>query len=296
AILSLGCFLLWALTYRDPRFAIPLWGLYLLVGSLGLRKTMGSISESHRSIFSWGAIALILILSVNQSEELFRRLYAFGPAIDCRIDPEDYLAQRLPSMRAVRGVERKREEAPIKPTLLLLGQEQSYYFDSPVRGTDYFDGPFLAGVAREASDVAAISQRLKGEGVDWVFINRETLEAHPANRLRGLWFTANSEEAVHSIEQVSAGQQPDLDLEKADEFPAFRRMHAWLIRHPGYKEVPLQTAQKQNRPLIEEYRAWLTWPEMQGVTVADLPRSRYSLLVGDPDWRRSDESRKGDKE
>ncbi|MCB9767234.1 MAG: hypothetical protein H6752_03495 [Candidatus Omnitrophica bacterium] len=296
AILSLGCFLLWALTYRDPRFAIPLWGLYLLIGSLGLKKTMGSISESHRPTFSWVAIALILMLSVNQSEELFRRLYAFGPAIDCRIDPEDYLAQRLPSMRAVREVERRREEEPIKPTLLLLGQEQSYYFDSPVRGTDYFDGPFLAGVAKEASDVVAISQRLKGEGIDWVFINRETLEAHPANRLRGLWFTTNSEEAVHSIEQVSAGQQPDLDLEKADEIPAFRRMHAWLIRHPGYKEVSLQTGQQQNRPLVEEYRDWLTWPEMRGVTVADLPRSRYSLLVGDPEWRSSDDSRKGDEE
>ncbi len=277
--LAFGAFLLWGLTYRDPRFAIPLWGYYFLIALLGWSQTLEGIRERFRGRVFGGLVLLLIFLGLSQSEELLKRCYAYGPVIVHRINPEDYLARRLPAMRATREVERLRSGEESKPNLLLLGQEQSYYFDSPVRGTDYFDGPFLANVAREATSVEAISQNIREQGIDWVFINRETLETHPANVVRGLWFTADPEKAVQAIERIGAGEQPSLTLDDGNKIPAFRRMHTWLIRHPGFKEVPLQSTVGKDRPLSEIYRQWMEWPEMKGVSVDDLPRTSYSLLV-----------------
>lgn len=281
ALLALGCFLLWGLTYRDPRFAIPLWGVYLLVASLGVRGLIVADQSPWRGWAGWGFLVVFIALAVSQSEEVFRRLGGFGPVLRLEIDRDDYLSRRLPAMRTTREVERLRREAPTRPNLLLLGQEQSYYFDSPVRGADYFDGPLLARLAREATGVADISERLKADGVEWIFLNRDTLELHPANRVRGWWFVQPTAEGAAAIEAVSRSGDLGRGFELADRSPAFRRMHAWMIRHPGFKEVPLQSAPKRDRALADLYHPWLSWPELEGIKVSDLPTTGYSLLASE---------------
>jgi hypothetical protein len=275
AFVTVSLFLLWALTYRDPRFAIPLWGVYAVVAGVGLSMMVRSNERTGAIVtLRYLLIAFLLLLGLGQSDEIFRRYGKYRDWNSWSKPPDEYLANRLPFHHTVREVEELRRDEPVKPTLLLLGMEQSYYFDSPLRGADYFDAPWLAGLAREASEMEEITRNIRDQGIDWIFINRDTLESNDANVARGALFCLDPAQDEEEIETALKNNLTDIP-----QTPAFRRMHAWLIRHPGYAEVSLRTEPPGRLPVSNYYRAWMDWPELKGMSMEELPRRRYSLLA-----------------
>jgi hypothetical protein len=287
-MLCAGVFILWGLTYRDPRFAIPLWGFLALGAGWGF----GWIARTGEDRLLAGLTLAIVIWGFSQCDEVFLRLHRFRDAIFLSQPLDEYLNRpdRLTVVATIREVEAMRKEAggaDGKPPLLLLGQEQSYYFDSPVRGNDYFDGPELAPLARQSSSAEEISGRIKSMGYKWVWVNRGTLEGNLFNLVRGDIFSASPTAGLTNLTKI-ATEYPG-GLHRADHWlnetgknnAAFRRMHAWLVKHPGFREVPLNTAPEEERPICPLYGAWLTWPEMAGTSAMDLPRRNISLLVAD---------------
>lgn len=284
--LSLSVYLLWALTYRDPRFALPLWGFLALAISVGLTG-LSPLSARVRSAI----LGALLFFGLSQTEETFLRIFRFQDAILWKESPADYVSRpdRIPALATVFEVERKRSviEGEV-PKLLLLGQEQSYYFNSPVVGADYFDGPYLAELARESQSIEEISARLKAKGLEWIWINRGTLEVNAFNLIRGSIFCLPMEQGALRMERIAREfpfgfSEPAIAglLREASQDAAFRRMHAWLIRHPGYREIPLESVPEEPTPISPYYRDCLQWPELKGVPIADLPRSLLTLLVRD---------------
>jgi len=288
SFLCLFLFLLWSLTYRDPRFAIPLWGLLAIGIGVGLQETIlpamrrpGWMARLHVPI-----LFLLLLWGLGQADELFRRKANYAPWIDLRKNPETYLTQRYYLHPTIREVERLRRRQDNRPALLLLGQEQSYYFDSPVRGSDYFDGPWLARVARQSQTVEQMSETIRKEGIDWVLVNRDVLEAAAFNLVRGALFTFDEPEGEAELENLrqndSTGLTPksiERVLNEANRCDPFRRMHAWLILHPGFVEIPLETVTEKSVPVSSFYQGWLGWPELKGVDLTQLPRRGVSLLI-----------------
>ncbi len=294
AVLAMGIFLLWALTYRDPRFAIPLWAILAMGIGLGIEKElrffsqMGSVWASRLGV----AFTVVLVLwGLGQCDEAFLRCLRFSGAILLRHSPDAYLTRpdRLPVVATIREVENLRaRQGEDKPPLLLLGQEQSFYFDSPVCGNDYFDGPELAPLAREATSVEAISSQILAMGYKWIWVNHGTLEGNTFNLFRGDLFTADQKAALVELSRIRDRVQSGLsegELEKlrtsVSANAAFRRMQAWLVRHPGFHEVPLNSVREADRPICPYYGDWLKWEEMRGVTVKDLPRRNISLLIAE---------------
>lgn len=288
AIFCLLLFLLWGLTYRDPRFAIPLWALLALGIGVGLNEILWA-SGSGKAWPRGPRTILILVFlywGVGQCDEVFRRKALFSRWIDLRESPETYLTHRLPLHPTIREVERLRNNHQTKPTLLLLGQEQSYYFDSPVRGTDYFDGPWLAECARESSDLEEMSRRIRERGIEWVLVNRDVLEVNTFNVVRGALFCMDEAVGEKELDRIRREEAdgPSEEcisriLTNANQSATFRRMHAWLIRHPGFEEVRLESVKDKSRPVSPHYQDWLRWPELSGVSVDRLPRGNVSLLV-----------------
>jgi hypothetical protein len=285
---SLLLFLLWGLTYRDPRFAIPLWALAALGIGAGLSGIFGEHGTGETSQRRFRAVFTLALLfwGIGQNDEVLRRVAGVGKWIDLRDSPETYLSHRLPLHPAIREVERLRSERETKPTLLLLGQEQSYYFDSPLRGADYFDGPWLAKCARDATDLEEMSSRIKEMGIDWVFVNRDVLEVNTFNVVRGALFCMDRSDGARELERIRRENPEGLSensisrvLGSAKESDAFRRMHAWLIRHPGFEEIPLESVKEKGVPVSSHYREWLRWPELSGLPIEHLPRKEVSLLV-----------------
>jgi hypothetical protein len=293
ALSSLGVFALWALTYRDPRFAIPLWGFLAVLIGRGFVILFDRWGTEAPSRPVWRVLFWILILvwGVGQTDEVFRRWSGSLSAIYLRESPTDYLTRRLPSYAAIQETGNLRRERGAEESLLLvLGNEQTYYFDSPVVSSDYFDGPWLASLAREASDVEGIGQAIADLGIEWIFINREVLELNAFNRVRGLLFTLPSGEAVDTVRGLKAGGPAGLNNDqleslsaRMDQVAAFRLMHSWLIRHPGFEEVPLRTVDPDPQPFRAVYTPWTGWPELKGVPLADYPSHPYTLLVRKPE-------------
>ncbi|MCG3197811.1 MAG: hypothetical protein GHCLOJNM_02303 [bacterium] len=290
AAIAAGVYLLWALTYRDPRFALPLWGILAMGIGLGLSKQAPARESPRFHHHASSFLSLLIVLwSLMQCEELFSRVGRFSSAILLRKTPDAHLTRpdRIPQVATIREVERMRSAHPGgKPSLLLLGQEQSYYFDSPVRGNDYFDGPLLASIAREASSVEAMSESLRRLGADWIWVHRGTLEGNVFNLVRGFIFCLPAEEGLDAMRELAESNPSGLLdaeawLERATQNEPFRRMHAWLIRHPGYREVPLATVPPGERPICPLAGVMLKRPELKGISAADLPRVSISLLVAD---------------
>jgi len=274
----LGGYLLWGLSYRDPRFALPVWGFAAVLIGSGFPRGSNILRTILLSlVFSWG---------LGQCTGLVVRYAKFSDTVFLRQSPDDYLADRLPAFNAMREVEKMRKANGTAPTLLLLGEEQSYYFDSPLRGGDYFDGPWLARVARESSSLEEMTERIGREGVDWIWINRGTLEGNGLNLIRGYFFCLKEEEGADAIEEFVETKPSGLHnsetlrlLGEAEKCAAYRRMHAWLVHHPGFEERPLASVRTGERPICDQYRGWMDWPEMEGVSATDLPRVPITLLV-----------------
>jgi hypothetical protein len=290
-ILSLSVFLLWGLTYRDPRFAIPLWGFLALLIGRGLSCLCSEeMFMASRRWIAHAITAVVLVWGLGQTDEVFLRTWRFSEAIFLKQPLDTYLTRpdRLPIVTAIREVEAMRKEAgggSGKPPLLLLGQEQSYYFDSPVRGNDYFDGPELAPIAREATSVEEISEKIKALGYKWVWVNRGTLEGNVFNLVRGGLFCLNLTGGVEEMNTLASRNPGELGQDETERLlgdasknESFRQMHTWLVKHPGFKEVPLTSVREEERPICPLYGDWLKWPEMAGVSALDLPRRNVSLL------------------
>ncbi len=291
---ALGVYLLWAFTYRDPRFAIPLWAILAMGIGLGLEKELLVLKQAYPRVagrWGLGVTVVVMVWGLGQCDEAFLRCLRFSDAILLKAPPDDYLKRpaRLPEVATIREVEFFRTKQGIpRPALLLLGQEQSYFFDSPVRGNDYFDGPELAPLARDATSVEAISSHILKMGYQWIWVNRGTLEGNVFNLVRGDLFTSDPDTALLELRRIRESSTGGLSGGVLDDWrktvsgnAAFRRMHAWLVRHPGFREVPLTTVHEEVRPICPYYGDWMQWEEMKGVSVKDLPRKRISLLIAE---------------
>jgi hypothetical protein len=275
---------------------------------LGIEKELLSLRASRSMLM----FCLVLTLwGLGQCEEVFLRCTRFAEGIYLKTHPDTYLTRpdRLPVVATIREVEEMRsKKIPIEgtgtqetaslqggrdwdardcvpPSLLLLGQEQSYYVNSPVVGNDYFDGPELAAIAQSVTSVEGISTYLSQKGYQWIWINRGTLEANLFNLMRGALFTQESSQGLQELEGLKSIYAEGLSEDEirawslqASQNDAFRRMQSWLIRHPGYKEVPLNSVEIEARPICALYRDWMDWQELKGVSVTDLPRKKISLL------------------
>lgn len=292
--LVIGIFFFWALSYRDTRFAIPLWAILAMGIGMGIDKELRFFRQSPEwkaNRLGWGLAVLVVVWGVGQCDEAFLRCFRFSEAILLKDHPDTYLTRpdRLPVVATIREVETLRaREGNSKPPLLLLGQEQSFYFDSPLQGNDYFDGPGLAPLARDATSVVAISSQILKMGYRWIWLNRETLEANGFNLIQGDLFTTDPALALSHLATFRAKEEGGLTPEDLEEWnvsvsenAAFRRMHTWLVCHPGFREVPLNSIPEEDRPLCSFYGDWLKWEEMKGVSVKDLPRRKVSLLVAE---------------
>lgn len=288
--MALSIFLLWALTYRDPRFALPLWGILSMGIGLGLEKEIlgfSALSPRAKKAASTAISVILILWGFGQCQELFSRAVQFADGYLLTKPADAYLSRpdRHPIHPTIREAEAlRKKEHPVRP-LLLLGQEQAYYFDSPVTGHDYFDGPELAELARTTSSLEEMSMHLQDQGIAWIWINRGTLEGNLFNLFRGVLFASDTPFALEWIDRM---KKSPIALEALpwkgfyETSPAFRRMQAWLILHPGYEEVPLHTVALEERPMCPFYRDWLSWPELQGTPVTSLPRHKVTLLRAKP--------------
>jgi len=167
---SLYFFLVWAYTYRDNRFLLPV--LVLLAAALGVTyerlwrrgpRRFRLMMAGLLLLLAYGCGSTILNICVDQ--------YPFA-VVAGKQSREDFLSGRLDYWPAFQFLNQLPENSG---KVIFAGEYRPYYCRRDYLANDWFNTPVLIRYLRECEDLPALAERLKSEGVRYVLVNEREL-------------------------------------------------------------------------------------------------------------------------
>lgn len=197
---SLYLFLVWAFTYRDNRFLLPVLALL----ALALGGVFGRLwQRSHKNTrpLLWGLAALLLFNCGDTVLNVCTRQYPFAVVMG-KQSREAFLTERLDYWPALQFLN-ERPQPLNRAKVLMVGEYRPYYCRRAYLANDWFNEPVIIRYLRECGGVAPLVQRLRAEGVRYVLLNEREM-----NKLGGSYrqvfhfYFLNQEEARAALDGV----------------------------------------------------------------------------------------------
>lgn len=165
-------FLVWAYTYRDNRFLLPV----LILLALAFGVTFAQLGRRPARRLRLPAVVLIIFLvhgCLSMVMNLCVEQYPFA-VVAGRQSREDFLASRLDYWRAFQFLNRLPEPLD-QAKVLMTGEYRPYYCRRAYIANDWFNTPVLIRYLRETGGIPQLIQRLREEGVKYVLVNNREL-------------------------------------------------------------------------------------------------------------------------
>jgi len=222
---ALFFFVVWAGTYRDNRFLLPVLALLaLLIG-----HALGWMWHQPNRRVEVLVHGLALLLAVNCGGMFFNWTGDMNPfpVVAGKIGREDFLRQRLdylPAMEFLNHLPTSLEGAKV----LMVGEYRPYYCRRAYLANDWFNQPVLLRLLKESGTVPALAERLKNLGVKYVLLNELELSKGGYELFFNFHFLPDAE-ARAALEAMKTGRLPvEAFNERVMQSPLYRQYREFL--------------------------------------------------------------------
>jgi len=169
---SLALFLVWAFTYRDNRFLLPV--LVLLAVTLGVVYADLGRRDGWRSRLALAG--LLLLLTYGCGSILFITCLDQRPleVVSGRQSREAFLAERLdywPAFQFLNALPNPLDSDQV----IFVGEYRPYHCRRSWLANDWFNTPVIIRYLRECNSARQLTERLKAEGIRYVLVNEREL-------------------------------------------------------------------------------------------------------------------------
>ncbi len=264
AVIGAIHFLIWALTYRDNRFLLPVFAFLCLPAGYFL---LACTQESSRWYMLLRAFFLLILLrnvgwTVRSASNYYNPIpYIAGTKIDllesaeggwsqletgdaARLDYLSYARDTAGYIRPMMALNKIRKDGE---KVLLVGGNRAYYCKPPYVACDWFNTPPLLRMIHETGDADLLAKRLRDDGVRYVFIDQGELDLYWWDYYVGYFYPADVR-----TKWLNRYQRKPSDLPPVTSLSAWKVYHEFLYSGRYLKEVPPEEGGPLSVPFSDE--------------------------------------------
>jgi len=167
-IVSIAAGWVWSMGAHVTRFLAPLIPIFAIAVGEGWNEWMTTQPSARTRSLVTGII--LLLAGINFWQALtslsgFAQPYSYLLGGMTR---ENYLRQQSPSYRAADWLG---QAGRVQDRVLLLGEENFFFFKNPIRMSGSFDRKWIVSESERSRDADDLAQRLRSEGIVYICIN-----------------------------------------------------------------------------------------------------------------------------
>jgi hypothetical protein len=264
AVIGAIHFLIWAVTYRDNRFLVPVFAFLALPAGYFLLACTEKRPGWH--VFLRAFFLLILLRNVGwtvrSASNYYNPIpYIAGTKIDLLGSPEgaraqlltgdparlEYLSHALNTAGFIRPMMALNAIRKDGEKVLLVGQDRPYHCKPPYIGCDWFNTPPLLRMIHEIGDTDLLAEKLYAEGVRYVFINQGELDLYWWDYYLGYFYP----EPVRA-KWLNRYEKKPTDLPPLTSLSSWKVYHEFLYSGKYLTEIPPEEGGPLSEPFTSE--------------------------------------------